>query len=140
MIDSMNDELLRAMYETLPMELTMIDAEDKVVGWNHHYDRLFYRPLSSIGQDFRDCHPKESLELVERIVDELRRGSRDRARFWIDLVVDKATGEKHKVLIDFYALRDQQGKYLGCMECSQDLAELRALEGEHRLIDDARGS
>lgn len=137
MLDSMGDDLVKAMYETLPLELTLIDAEDRVAGWNHHYDRLFYRPLTSMGQDFRECHPKESLALVERIVDEMREGKRDRARFWIDLVVDKASGEKHKVLIEFFALRDQKGKYLGCMECSQDLAGLRALEGERRLMDEA---
>ena len=73
--------------------------------------------------------------MVERIVDEMRRGQRDRARFWIDLAVPDDSRKKHKVLIEFCALRDSAGKYLGCMECTQDIEEIRHLEGEKRLLE-----
>ena len=60
------------------------------------------------------------------------------ARFWIDMPVEKEKGIKHKVLIDFYALRDaNSGAYLGCMESTMDVEEIMQLTGEKRLIDSA---
>jgi DUF438 domain-containing protein len=90
--------------------------------------------MTSMGLNFRECHPEESLPLVEKIVDEMKRGVRDTVRFWIDLAVQPG-GEKHKILIVFFALRDPGGRYLGCMECTQDVHEIRRLEGQKRLAD-----
>jgi PAS domain S-box-containing protein len=135
-LDEIDGKTVTAMFETLPVEITVIDANDKVAGWNRHNNRLFYRPLAALGMDFRECHPQKSLDLVEKIVGEMKSGTRDRARFWIDLTVDKKNGEKHKVLIDFYALRDVNGNYLGCMECTMDVEEIMKLTGEKRLIND----
>jgi PAS domain S-box-containing protein len=137
MIDSMTEELVRAMYETLPVEITVIDEKDTVVSWNRHDNRLFYRPEVSMGMNFRECHPRESLHLVEKIVGDMKAGKRQKARFWIDLTVDKQKGLKHKVLIDFYALRNAAGAYMGCMECTLDVEEIMHLEGERRLLDEA---
>ena len=134
MIDRMSEEVLRAMLEAMPIETTVIDAKDEVIGWNKHETRLFRRPMTSMGLNFRDCHPQESLPLVEKIVEEMRSGARDKARFWIDHGVDPA-GEKHKILIEFYALRDARGRYLGCMECTQDVQEIMHLAGQKRLLD-----
>ncbi len=135
MIDRMDDRMIKALYETVPLEITVIDANDEVVGWNKHEGRLFKRPLTSLGLNFRNCHPEESLQKVERIIKEMKENTRDVARFWIDLKTgDK--GERHKVLIEFYALRDEQGKYLGCMECTQDVEGIRKLQGERRLLDE----
>jgi len=135
MIDRLSEDHVRAMYETVPIEITIIDANDEVIGWNKHEKRLFKRALTSMGDNFRNCHPKESLHLVERIVNEMKEGKRERARFWIDLSV--AGDEKHhKVLIEFYALRDESGKYIGCMECTQDVEDIRHLSGERRLLSE----
>jgi uncharacterized protein len=72
--------------------------------------------------------------MVEQIVSEMRQGQRDVARFWIDLAIPDEPA-KHKILIEFYALRDPSGKYLGCMECTQDVEHIRRLEGQKRLLD-----
>jgi DUF438 domain-containing protein len=133
MIDRMNETMLKALYETLPLEITVIDANDEVAGWNKHEARLFKRPLTSLGLNFRNCHPEESIDKVERIVREMKEGMRDKASFWIHLKTPGAE-EKHMVLIEFYALRDEQGKYLGCMECTQDVDRIMKLEGERRLL------
>ncbi len=134
MIDRMSEEVVRAMLETIPVETTVIDANDEVIGWNKHDTRLFHRPMTSMGLNFRDCHPEASLPMVEKIVDEMKRGVRDKVRFWIDLAVQPG-GEKHKILIEFYALRDAGGRYLGCMECTQDVHEIMQLKGQKRLMD-----
>jgi DUF438 domain-containing protein len=135
LFDQMDQEMVQVMIETLPVEITIINAQDEVVGWNKHETRLFFRPLTTMGLNFRQCHPEKSLYMVERIVDEMRRGQRDRARFWIDLQVPYDSSKKHKILIEFYALRDPSGKYLGCMECAQDVEDIRHLECEKRLLD-----
>jgi len=133
-IDKMDETVLNSILEALPMEITVIDSNDEVIGWNKHEKRLFKRPLTSMGANFRECHPQESLDMVIKIVDEMRSGKRDKASFWIDLPVGPS-GQKHKILIEFFALRDYQGKYLGCMECTQDVQTIRELEGQKRLLD-----
>jgi DUF438 domain-containing protein len=154
LIDQMNEKMIKAVLETLPVEITVIDSNDEVAGWNRHENRLFKRPLTSMGVNFRNCHPETSLAKVIQIVEEMRAGRRDRARFWIDLWVDQKIdpkanlkvdvpvggrkgpeAERHKVLIEFFALRDDEGNYLGCMECTQDVEDIRRLEGEKRLLD-----
>lgn len=138
MIDAMNEAMVKAMFETVPFELSVIDAKDEVVGWNKHHTRLFFRPYDSMGRNFRECHPEKSLALVEQIISEMKSGARDSARFWIDATVNRETGEKHKILIQYYALRDEKGGYLGCMECSQDLHGVQDITGENRLLDGAK--
>jgi DUF438 domain-containing protein len=64
----------------------------------------------------------------------MKQGSRNTAKFWIDLPIGKAK-EKQKVLIQYFALRDSHGKYLGCLEASQNITEIQSLTGEKRLID-----
>jgi DUF438 domain-containing protein len=137
MVDLMNEPVVKAMFETVPIELTVIDANDKVIGWNKHHTRLFFRPDACMGMDFRQCHPQKSLAMVERIVAEMKAGTRDKASFWIDLEVDKQTHARHKILIEFYALRDINNVYLGCMECTQDVEEIRNLQGEKRLMNES---
>jgi len=138
LVDQMNAAMLKSILESLPVEITVIDANDEVVGWNRHEDRLFKRPLTAMGLNFRNCHPETSLSKVIQIVEEMRAKRRDSARFWIDLPVGPKTDPKsvrHKVLIEFFALRDDGGNYLGCMECTQDVDHIRKLEGEKRLLD-----
>ncbi len=137
MLEQLNEQMIKAMFETLPMEITVLDADDEVAGWNQHETRLFTRPMTCMGMNFRQCHPERSLAKVEAIVDEMRAGTRDSARFWIDLPCG-AAGEKHKILIEFFALRDDRGRYLGCMECTRDIEQIRNLQGEQRLLDEGK--
>ncbi|HNW45674.1 MAG TPA: PAS domain-containing protein [Elusimicrobiales bacterium] len=134
LFDNMTTEMVKAMIETLPAELTVINAADEVAGWNKHETRLFKRPMTAMGMNFRQCHPEKSLAMVEKLIAEMKAGTRDKATFWIDLEVVK--GEpKHKIFIEFYALRGEKGEYLGCMEFTQDVSAIRALEGQRRLMD-----
>ncbi len=133
MIGQLSKELLNAVLETIPIEFSVLDANDKVAAWNKHETRIFKRPEGIVGRDVRNCHPKKSLDKVERILKEMREGSRDKARFWIDLPVERDA--KHKILIEYYALRDPEGEYLGCLEATQDITEIQKITGEKRLLD-----
>jgi PAS domain S-box-containing protein len=132
MFDRMDEKMVQAVIEAIPVEITVIDANDEVVAWNRHETRLFHRPQTSMGLNFRQCHPAHSLAKVEQIVSEMRAGTRQKARFWIQA---KIGGDRHMVLIEFFALRGEGGEYLGCLEVTQDIEEQRGLEGERRLLD-----
>jgi DUF438 domain-containing protein len=134
MIDLMNDTVVKAIFEYVPLEITVIDDKDEVIGWNKNENRLFKRPYTCMQLNFRQCHPKENLDKIEGIVAEMKAGTRDKARFWLDMDM-KEEEKKHKILIEFFALRDPEGKYLGCMECSQDVEDIMHLEGQKRLLD-----
>ena len=132
MFDRLDEKLVKAVIETIPAEITVIDANDEVVAWNRHEDRLFHRPMTSMGLNFRKCHPSHSLAKVEQIITEMKAGTRQKARFWIQAKVGDG---RHMVLIEFFALRGDDGGYLGCLEVTQDIEESRRLEGEKRLLD-----
>lgn len=133
MIGTIDEILLETILETIPLEFSVLDKNDKVLAWNKHETRIFKRPKGAIGKDVRDCHPKESLSKVEQILKEMKQGLREKARFHINLMLDD--GKKHKILIEYYALRDEKNNYLGCLEASQDITEIQSLQGEKRLLD-----
>jgi len=120
--------------ETVPVEFSVLDADDQVLGWNKHETRIFKRPEAVVGRNVRKCHPEKSLAKVEQILSEMKAGKRDKAEFWIDLPIGPG-GEKHKILIRYFALRNKSGKYLGCLEASQDIHGIQKLSGEKRLLD-----
>jgi DUF438 domain-containing protein len=126
-------EVLDAVLETLPVEFSVVDANDNVLAWNKHETRIFKRPVAVAGKNVRNCHPKASLDKVETILSEMKAGTRDTARFWIDLPIGP-DGKKQKVMIEYFALRTKDGKYAGCLEASQNIAGIQGLTGEKRLL------
>ncbi len=128
MIGKLPDNVLASLLETIPIEFSVVDADDKVLAWNRHETRIFKRPEAVLGRDVRQCHPPKSLDKVLKILDEMKAGKREKARFWIEL-------HGKKVLIEYYAVRDKDDKYLGCLEATQDITEIQKLEGEKRLLD-----
>ena len=133
MIGTLDEKHLQTMLETIPIEFSVLDKDDKVLAWNKHESRVFKRPEAVVGRDVRNCHPKKSLSKVEQILSEMKQGSREKARFWIDVKLDD--GKLHKIMIEYYALRNKDGSYLGCLEASQDVTDIQSLQGQNRLID-----
>jgi PAS domain S-box-containing protein len=134
MIGELDKNILEALLEIIPVEFSVVDKNDKVLAWNRHETRIFKRPKGAVGRDVRDCHPKGSLNKVETILAEMKAGKRDKAQFWIDLPV-KGKDSPQKVLIEYYALRDSAGEYLGCLEVSQNITEIQKIIGQKRLLD-----
>jgi len=132
MIGELPKDVLNAILETIPIEFSVLDKNDKVMAWNKHKTRIFKRPKGVVGKNVRNCHPKSSLYKVEQIIDDFKSGKRNKARFWIDLTIED---KKEKVMIEYYALRDNEGKYIGCLEASQNITEIQKLSGEKRLLE-----
>lgn len=118
---------LTAIFATLPVDLTLVDADDRVAFFSEGKQRVFDRSQAIIGRKVQLCHPPQSVEIVERIIGDFRRGAQDLAEFWIEL-------RGRFVHIQYFALRDAKGAYLGTLEVTQDATHLRGLTGHRRLL------
>lgn len=116
------------IFNTLPVDLTFVDENNSVRFFTKPKDRIFPRSPAAIGRDVRNCHPPQSVHVVEKIIDEFRKGHKDSATFWIQL-------KGRTILIQYFALRDENGQYRGVLEVSQDITEIKKIEGEKRLLD-----
>ena len=120
------DELIAA-FSALPFDLTFVDKDDTVRYFTPGKERIFDRSRAILGRKVQYCHPPKSVHIVNQIVKDFKAGKEDRARFWINM-------GGRLIYICYYAVRDAQGGYLGTLEVTQDLTEVRALEGERRLL------
>jgi len=124
---SFNTDELEAIFKTLPIDLTFVDKDDKVKFFSLGPDRIFLRNRAIIGRDVRMCHPPSSVHIVEQILNNFRNGRQNSASFWINV-------HGKFIYIDYYAVKDKDGNYLGTLEFTQDLTRLRTLQGEQRLL------
>ena len=121
-------EQLIAIFSTLPVDLTYVDADDRVAFFTEGPDRIFARSKTIIGRKVQNCHPPRSVGTVEQILGDFRAGRQNVAEFWINFH-DKF------VQVRYFAVRNSDGAYLGTLELTQDLTPLRALQGERRLLE-----
>ncbi|MBW6467419.1 MAG: DUF438 domain-containing protein [Brevefilum sp.] len=123
---------INLMLTHLPVDVTFVDEHDRVRYFSQGRERIFDRSPAIIGREVTKCHPPQSVHRVTIILDDFRAGKRDLAEFWIQM------GGQF-IHIRYFALHDAQGAYKGCIEVSQNVTHIRALEGERRLLDDAPG-
>ena len=121
-------EQIRLIFNHLPVDFTFVDENNKVKFFSTPEKRIFRRTNSIIGRDVKNCHPHESVHVVEQIVEAFMKGEKDKASFWIQM-----KGEF--ILIQYFALRDELGNYKGVVEVSQEVTEIRNIQGEQRLLD-----
>jgi len=124
---ALTPEQIRGLFGALPVDLTFVDAEDRVRYFSEGPDRVFARSKAILGRKVQHCHPPKSVHIVEQILEDFKRGRHGVAEFWI-------TFHGRFVHIRYFAVRDTQGSYLGTLEVTQDLTRLRALDGERRLV------
>lgn len=120
--------ILDLALKTLPVDISIVDENDKVMYYSDSPHRLFPRSPAAIGRTVQNCHPQKSVDTVNKILAAFKNKEKDKARFWIEM------GGRF-ILIEYYALYDGEGTYKGTLEVSQDLTDLRALQGQHRLLD-----
>jgi uncharacterized protein len=120
-------EQLIAIFKTLPADLTFVDADDRVCFFSEGPQRVFARSKAIIGRKVQHCHPPRSVGVVDRILEDFREGRQSVAEFWINF-------HGRYVHIRYFAVRDREGKYAGTLEVTQDITQIRKLEGERRLL------
>jgi uncharacterized protein len=120
-------EELLAVLNSLPVDLTFVDRNDKVKYFSQGKERIFDRNRAILGRDVRLCHPPSSVHVVEKILSDFKSGEADSAPFWINM-------QGKFIHIEYFALRDENGGYLGTLEVSQELTEKRKLAGEQRIL------
>ena len=122
------DELMNLL-NTLPVDITFVDRDDTVRYFSESKDRIFSRTKSVIGRRVQNCHPPQSVDVVEKILASFKEGKRDACDFWITL-------RGKLVYIRYFAVRDRQCQYLGTLEVTQDITGIKELKGEKRLLDE----
>ena len=122
---------LEAVLNTIPLDITFVDKDDKTRYFSHGETRAFPRPMSCLGRDVYDCHPPKSQAMVRQVFDDFRSGARDSYEFWIH------RGDAF-LYIRYFAVRDSEGNYLGALETTQDVAPIQELEGDNRRGADIR--
>jgi len=125
---SLTREELEALLNSLPIDVTFVDKEDTVRYFSMGEKRIFVRTKAVIGRKVQQCHPQKSVHIVNRILDSFRSGKKNVAEFWIQ------SGDR-LIYIRYFAVRDRDGKYLGTMEVTQDITDIKKIEGEKRLLD-----
>ena len=120
-------EQLELLFNHLPVDTTFVDEHDRVRFFSESPNRIFVRSRAIIGRSVQLCHPQDSVHVVQKILDDFRAGKRESAEFWLNL------GGK-TVLIKYFAVRNSSGRYLGCLEVSQDITEIKNIKGEKRLL------
>jgi PAS domain S-box-containing protein len=127
-IEELSHEIIEALLDALPVDITFVDEEDRVRYFNKEGKRIFARSRKIIGIKVQKCHPQKSIHVVNQILEDFRNNKRGSANFWIDL-------NERKIYIRYFAVRDNEGKYLGCLEVTQDITDIQKITGEKRLLD-----
>lgn len=125
---ALTPEQVNLLLKNLPFDITFVDETDTVRYYSAGAERIFPRSPGIIGRKVQNCHPPTSIEVVDRILVAFRKGERQVAEFWIQ------SGGRF-LHIRYFAIRDAQGAYKGCLEVTQDTTAVRGLQGERRLLD-----
>ncbi|HKJ06755.1 MAG TPA: PAS domain-containing protein [Flavobacteriaceae bacterium] len=124
----MTPEQVNLLLRFLPVDITYVDENDKVIFYNRGEDRVFPRSKGIIGREVKFCHPPKSVDMVLKILEEFKAGRKDNADFWINF-------KNRTIHIRYFAIRDNEMNYKGVIEMSQDITDIQKLEGQKRLLD-----
>jgi DUF438 domain-containing protein len=124
---SLTLDQLQGVFATLPIEITFVDEEDRVRFFTRGRDRIFGRTTAVLGKKVQQCHPEKSIGTVNQILSDFRSGRQNLAQFWLNL-------RGRFVHVQYLAVRNASNSYMGTLEVTQDLAPMRALQGERRLL------
>lgn len=128
-VGKLTAEQVDLLLRNLPVDVTFVDENDQVAFYSQSRERIFARTPAVIGRKVQLCHPPASVDKVQHILDDFRAKKRDEADFWIQM-------NGKFIHIRYYAVFDDEGIYRGTIEVTQDITEIRQLQGEKRLIDD----
>jgi PAS domain S-box-containing protein len=125
---ALSKEIVEAMLDSLPVDISFVDREDRVKYFNKAEGRIFVRTKAVIGRKVQLCHPQKSVHVVNKILEAFKTGRKDVAEFWIQM-------NNRLIHIRYFAVRDKNRKYLGTLEVTQDITDIKKIEGQRRLLD-----
>lgn len=120
---------IEKMLNHLPVDITFIDENDTLKYFSLTKDKIFARTKAAIGRDVHNCHPPASVHVVEKILSDFKSGKKDSEEFWIKMGSIYA-------YIRYFAVRDDNGKYMGTMEVTQDIKPIQEITGDKRLLEE----
>ncbi len=130
LLASLSTEIIGNMLDALPIEITFVDANNMVRYFNKlDKEKIFARTLSAVGRLVQQCHPTKSINLVNKIIQEMKEGKREQATFWIHF-------NGMYLFIAYYAVRNEKGEYQGVVEMVLDMIPFREIKGEKKLLDE----
>ncbi|MGV6845128.1 MAG: DUF438 domain-containing protein [Lutibacter sp.] len=124
----MTPDQVNLLLTVLPVDITYVDENDKVIFYNRGEERVFQRSKGIIGREVKYCHPPKSVGTVLKILEEFKSGKKNVAEFWLNF-------KGRLIHIRYFAVRAKDGAYKGVVEMSQDVTEIQKLEGEKRLLN-----
>lgn len=124
----MTVEQVNLLFKTLPVDLTYVDENDKVIFYNRGDERVFPRSAGIIGREVRFCHPPKSVDTVLKILEAFKKGEQNEASFWINF-------KERLIYIRYFAVRNSEKEYKGVIEMSQDITDIKQIDGERRLLE-----
>lgn len=118
---------LELMLNHLPVDITYIDQDDVVRYFSHGKERIFSRTKAVIGRTVQNCHPPKSVHVVEKLLEDFKSGNKDCEDFWIKF-------KDKYVYIRYFAIRNENGEYMGTLEFSQNINPIQEIQGEKRIL------
>lgn len=106
-------EQLTALLNTIPLEISFIDA-DNINRFFNEGPKVFKRPGMAIDREVFSCHPPKIEPMVRAVLNDLRSGNRDSVPVWMEK-------NGRTMLVTYMAVRDKEKKYLGTVEVVQDM-------------------
>jgi PAS domain S-box-containing protein len=120
---------ISAVFDHLPVDITFVDKDGVVKYFSNSKERIFVRTKAVIGRKVQNCHPPASMHVVEQVVEDLKSGKKEYEDFWIKM-------DNLYILIRYFAVRDENGEFIGTLEVSQNIKPIQDITGEKRLISD----
>ncbi|MBY9001903.1 MAG: DUF438 domain-containing protein [Candidatus Heimdallarchaeota archaeon] len=117
---------LKMLFKVLPVDITYV-GKDNTVKFYSEGDRIFPRAPSIVGRLVENCHPDKSVDRVLEIIEGFRDNSLDKAEFWLEV-------GGRMIFIRYFPVRNSKGEYEGVLEVTQDITNIRKIEGEKRLL------
>ncbi|MDF9867797.1 DUF438 domain-containing protein [Bacilli bacterium PM5-3] len=124
---AMNYETLNAILNTLPIDITLVDKDDRFAYFSNGSERIFHRTIAALGRDVSNCHPAQSVHIVDKIINDFKAGIKDEEEFYLKL-------KDMYIYIRYFALRNENKEYLGTLEVSQNIANIQKITGEKRIL------
>lgn len=100
---------VQQIFSTIPFEVDLIDSTDHFAWFSDKPNREHVRNTASLGETVQECHPPMAVPAVMSIINSFREGKKD-------VVTRPLWMNGHRSLIQYYALRDINGHYLGTIE------------------------